>query len=538
MAEDVRLSESTILYNVYGQLCRTPSGSESMACNQRKQVNVGDPDSSSSNGKDMEVLADKSNKRVSQDGYQEVRRAIVPQKRGNARRGKGPGYNEPSMGHVVRITEPHWTTKTKLRRIAWLSGMDAHKEFDSLMHHINESSLKECFYQLSGNKAVGADGVTKAEYEVSLDENLEDLISRMKQMSYRPGPVRQVLIPKEGMANATRPLGISNFEDKLVQKMIQRILESVYDPIFLDCSYGFRPGRGCHDAIEDLHQYLYKNEVQTVIDVDLASYFDSIDHQHLQTFLEKKINDKVFMRYVTRMLKAGVLTEGELRISDEGVPQGSICSPILANIFAHYVIDEWFQDTVKKHCRGKVEMFRYADDIVICCQYERDAERIQTALTKRLGKYGLKLNEEKTRQVTFSKRAYSKGMKQEAFDFLGFTFYIGRSRKGFPLPKVKSSGKRLRVKLKRVSEWSRKATRRYRLGEIWRRFRVKLLGHIRYYGVTFNRRHVEKFVHASIRILYRWLCRRSQRKTLNWEKFLQFIRANPLPKVRVYHKLY
>ena len=181
----------------------------------------------------------------------------------------------------MRTPESQRTTGTKLRRIAWLSGMDEHKEFDSLMHHVNQSSLKECFHQLSGDKAVGADGVTKAEYEANLDKNLEDLIARMKQMSYRPGPVRQVLIPKEGKANATRPLGISNFEDKLVQKVMQQILESIYDPIFLDCSYGFRPGRGCHDAVRDLHQYLYRNEVQTVIDVDLAGYFDSIDHQHL-----------------------------------------------------------------------------------------------------------------------------------------------------------------------------------------------------------------------------------------------------------------
>jgi len=189
-------------------------------------------------------------------------------------------------------------------------------------------------------------------------------------------------------------------------------------------------------------------------------------------------------------------------------------------------------------CEGVGGKFPGATRLVICCQYERDAERILTALTRRLGRYGLRLNAEKTRLVSFSKDAYSRGEKQEAFDFLGFTFYIGRSRKGFALPKVKSSGKRLRVKLKRVSEWARKSTRRYRLGELWRRFRVKLLGHIRYYGVTFNGRHVGKFLQAAICILYRWLRRRSQRSTLNWERFLQYIRANPLPKVRVYHQLY
>jgi len=266
------------------------------------------------------------------------------------------------MGNVVKMTKLQGTTSTQLRRIAWLSEQDKQKHFDRLIHHINVSSLKECFNQMSGSKAIGIDGVTKEEYEANLDENLEDLVSRMKQMSYQPGPVLQVLIPKGGKSNAMRPLGISNFEDKLVQKMMSRILESVYDPIFLDCSYGFRPGRSCHDAIKDLRQYLYKHEIQIVIDVDLASYFDSIDHHHLLSFLKEKIKDKVFLRYVIRMLKSGVLAEGELTVSELGIPQGSCCSPILANIFAHYVIDEWFDEVVKSHCSGQVELFRYADD--------------------------------------------------------------------------------------------------------------------------------------------------------------------------------
>ncbi len=405
------------------------------------------------------------------------------------------------------------------------------------MHHINETSLRECFYQLSGDRAVGADGITKADYATNLDENLEALIGGMKRMAYRPGPVRRVLIPKEGKPNATRPLGISNFEDKLVQKMMQRILESIYEPLFLDCSYGFRPGRGCHDAIRALHHHLYGNEVQIIIDIDLSGYFDSIDHNHLLAFLCMKIQDERFLRYVSRMLKAGVLWEGELAVSDEGVPQGSICSPILSNAFAHYVIDEWFENVVKQHCAGKVELFRYADDAVISCQYESDAKRILRALVKRLEKYGLKLNEEKTRFVSFSKRAYGQGVKQEAFDFLGFTFYIGRSRKGTPIPKVKSSGKRLRGKLKRVNQWARSVRSRYPLAEIWRMFRAKLEGHIRDYGVSFNKEHVGKFLQAATRILFKWLNRRSQLKSFDWEQFNLFMNANPLPKARIYHTL-
>jgi group II intron reverse transcriptase/maturase len=438
----------------------------------------------------------------------------------------------------MRATDSQSITETKLKRIAWLSERDKHKEFDCLMHHFNETSLEECFHQLSGNKAVGVDGITKADYAANLDENLKGLVERMKVMAYRPEPVRRVLIPKEGKPHATRPLGISNFEDKMVQKMMQRILESIYEPLFLDCSYGFRPGRGCHDAVRALHQHLYQNEVQTVIDIDISSYFDTIHHDTLMAFLREKIKDKRFMRYVSRMLKAGVLSEGELTVSDEGVPQGSICSPILSNIFAHHVIDEWFENVVKSHCAGRVELFRYADDGIICCQYESDAKRIINALAKRLGKYGLKLNEEKTRLVSFSKRAYKQGLKQEAFDFLGFTFYIGRSRKGTPIPKVKSCGKRIRVKLKRVNQWARLVRNQYRLAEIWRMFCAKLEGHIRYYGVSFNRAHVSKFLQVATRILFKWLNRRSQRKSFDWEQFNEFLKANPLPKVRIYHSLF
>lgn len=438
----------------------------------------------------------------------------------------------------MRTTESQSTTETKLRRIAWLSARDKDKQFHSLLHHINESSLKECFYQLSANRAVGVDGIGKAEYAANLDANLKELVERMKRMAYRPGPVRRVLIPKEGKPKATRPLGISNFEDKIVQKMMQRILESIYEPVFLECSYGFRPGRGCHDAIRALYQHLYANEVQIVIDIDLAGYFDSIDHKHLLGFLRMKIRDKRFLRYVARMLKAGVLSEGELMVSDEGMPQGSICSPILANVFAHYVIDQWFEDVVKSHCTGKVELFRYADDSVICCQSERDARRVLKGLAKRLEKYGLKLNGEKTQLVSFSKKAYQQGVRQETFDFLGFTFYIGRSQKGFPIPKLKSDGKRLRVKLKRVRQWAQIVRRQHPLSEIWRMFCVKLEGHVRYYGVSYNIACVRNFLQAAIQILFKWLNRRSQRKSFDWEKSTQFMKLYPPPRARVCHRLF
>jgi group II intron reverse transcriptase/maturase len=406
------------------------------------------------------------------------------------------------------------------------------------MHHFNESSFEDCFHQQDGKKAVGTDGVNKTQYAEHLSHNLSSLTQRMRRMAYRPGAVRKVLIPKEGSPGKTRPLGISNFEDKLVQMMTQRVLESIYDPIFLDCSYGFRPGRSCHDAIKALHQYLFRHNVSTVIDIDLKGYFDTIDHQLLEGMLRNKIKDERFMRYIGRMFRAGVLSEGELTVSDEGVPQGSICSPVLSNIFAHYVIDEWFQNVVKQHCQGEVEIFRYCDDAVIACQYEEDAQRIVPALAKRLAKYKLQLNEDKTRCVRFSQREATQGVRQETFDFLGFTFYLGRSRKGSTIPMVKSSGKRLRVKLKRVSEWASKARHKYKSMDLWRIFCAKLRGHIQYYGVSFNMRYVTRFLEAAKRILFKWLNRRCDRRSFNWEQFNLFLQANPLPKAKVHHALF
>lgn len=429
-------------------------------------------------------------------------------------------------------------TETKLKRIAWLSAKDSKATFSSLMHHVNEESLKAIFNKLDGKKAVGIDGIRKDDYGKDLDENLKDLLERMKRMAYRPAPVKETLIPKDGQPGKFRPLGISVFEDKLVQGAFQNVLEAIYDPIFFDCSHGFRPGRSCHTAIKSLRDYLYQNEVETVVDIDLKNFFGTIDHRILENMLREKIKDERFIRYIIRMFKAGVLSKDDLKIGDEGVPQGSICSPVLSNIFAHYVLDEWIEITIQPYCQGKVKLFRYADDAIICFESEADAKRIRETLPKRLGKYNLVLNEEKTKMIPFSRKKAGQGIPQGTFDFLGFTFYWGKTRNGRTIPKLKTRGKTLSTKLAKVAKWARENRNKAPLKQLWKTFCAKLRGHIQYYGVSFNISRVQTFVWGATRVMFKWLNRRSDKKSFTWDKFKLYLERNPPPEAKICHALF
>ncbi len=316
--------------------------------------------------------------------------------------------------------------------------------------------------------------------------------------------------------------------------MTRRILESIYEPSFLPCSHGFRPGRGCHTAIKALMDYLYKNEIQTVIDIDLKNFFGTIDHQLLEGLLREKIKDDKFIRYINRMFKAGVLAEGEMTVSEEGVPQGSACSPILSGIFAHHAIDRWIEEMVKPTCRGNVALFRYADDCVICCELDEDAKRIKEVLGKRLAKFKLQLNEEKTKLVPFDKRKENQG----SFDFLGFTIYWGRSRGKRVIPKLKTRGKTMRAKLKKVTEWIKQERNRRPLKQLWKTFCSKMRGHVQYYGVSHNAKFVQEFLYKGRQVMFKWLNRRSQRRSFNWENFNKFVKSNPMPEVKIVHRLF
>ncbi len=274
------------------------------------------------------------------------------------------------------------------------------------------------------------------------------------------------------------------------------------------------------------------------LDADYQAFFGTLDRHMLDKMLRQKIGDQRLIRYIHRMFRAGILRANELEVDDEGVVQGSMCSPILANIYAHYVIDEWFEAIVKKHCKGRAELFRYADEAVICCRYQSDAERVKRALVKRLEKYNLRLNEGKTHCVPFSKRQSKRERQLNTFDFLGFTFYWGRSIRGAVIPKIKTSKQRVHSKLKVLTQWIKEVRNRMKLRAVWELFCAKVRGHCQYYGVSFNANGIGQFLYEAKRILFHWLNRRSQRRSFSWEKFQLFIDKYPLPPVKIHHKLF
>lgn len=403
-----------------------------------------------------------------------------------------------------------------------------------LMMHFNEENLTRCFHLLDGKKAVGIDRVTKAMYAQELEENIANLVSRLKSMSYRPQPAKQVMIPKSD--GSERPLAISCLEDKIVQMLTKDLLDAVYEPVFLNSSYGFRIGRSCHDAIKDLHLTLFKRFRWQVIDVDLSNYFGEIPHEKLIAILELKISDKRFLRYISRMLKSGIMTSEGFSITETGSPQGSICSPVLANVYAHYCIDTWFEKQVKPRLADEGHIIRYADDMCICLTNPSDVDRMMRALKGRLERFGLKLNERKTTICRLDKRHGAP--KSQTLKFLGFELFVGKSRKGKPMIKVKTSRQSLRKALRNLTIWIKRNRGKMRLRELWDGCLSRIRGHLQYYAVSGNYRWLSKFVHEACRIFFKWINRRSQRKSLRWEQFQLFLDAFPAPSPKIIHKLY
>ena len=410
----------------------------------------------------------------------------------------------------------------------------------NLASYIDVELLKSIHKRMDKNKASGVDKVTKAEYEVDLDNNLKKLVARMKDGTYRPNPTRRVYIPKDG-STKMRPLGISCYEDKLVEYAVAQILTMVYEPKFYPCSFGFRPGKNCHMAVREIIEMVQYRKTNYVVEADIRSYFDTIPHDWLMKMLEHDIADRKFLGIIWRFLKAGVMENGKYLDSESGSPQGNGASPVLANIYLHYILDNWFDVIVQRQCQGQCYLIRYADDFVCCFQNKYEAEVFRQRLEARFAKYGLRLAEEKTKILEFgrfaeeNRRRRGEG-KPETFDFLGFTFYCGLDgKKGFFRCRVKTSKKKFRSKVLRMKEWI-KAHRMTPVGELIKKINEKLAGHYQYYGVTDNTREVKNFRNATCWLLFKWLNRRSQRRSFTLDSFFNgLLRTFPLaePKIRV-----
>ena len=401
---------------------------------------------------------------------------------------------------------------------------------------MNKALLLECFAQLKGNAASGIDNVTKADYAIKLDANLESLIERLHKMAYRPQPVLRVYIPKAG-SGQRRPLGIPALEDKLVQAGLVKILQAIYEQDFINDSYGFRPKRSCHDALRALSQSVEANPVNYIVEADIKGFFDHVDQEQLMAFLQHRIADKRILRYIKRFLKAGVQKDGQHKASERGTPQGGVISPLLANIYLHYTLDLWFEKRVKRNSQGYARLIRYADDYVACFQSADDASQFMQDMERRLNQFHLEVAPEKTRLFEFGQfaqsKAKSRGERTATFDFLGLTHYCSRSRDGkrFRM-KRKTVSKRFTAKLKGYKEWL-KANRVLPTAEILQTTAAKLRGHFAYYGVTDNSRSIRNFAYRVTQMLFKWLNRRGKRGCYSWDKFLKLLKLMPLPKPRI-----
>jgi RNA-directed DNA polymerase len=409
--------------------------------------------------------------------------------------------------------------------------------FSSLYHHVTDvDNLRACYDALDGNKAVGVDGVTKKEYGRNLNENLQDLSIRLKRMGYKPQPKRRSYIPKPGSAKG-RPLGISCFEDKLVELAVKRVLEPIYEVVFEDSSHGYRPGRSQHKCLDVLGRTIQQRKVSHIVEADIRGFFDRVNHKWMLKFLRHRIGDPRIIRLINRMLKGGIMEDGLVKAGETGTPQGSIMSPLLSNIYLHYVLDLWFSGRVKRQSQGEAYYFRFADDFLACFQYKGDAQSFQRRLKDRLEGFGLKLAEEKTQCIEFGRfareDARKRGEKPKDFTFLGFKHYCGKTKEGYFKVKRRTSRKKLGQSLRKFTQWARKARHVLRKGEMLRQARVRVNGHLSYYAITDNLERCSYYVYCATRILFKWLNRKSQRKAYTWEGYQQALAWVNWPKPRV-----
>lgn len=400
--------------------------------------------------------------------------------------------------------------ETKRQDIRTLS--KRYPKLETLMNRVDKESLLRQHRLQKRNKASGIDKVTKEEYEENLEENIDNLINRLKSFQYRPQPVKRVEIDKGN--GKKRPLGIPVYEDRLVQGAMAEILKEIYEPRFLDCSYGFRPKRKAHDAIQVIDDTIMHKKVNYILDCDIKGFFDNVNHEWLMKFLRNDIADPNYLRYIVRMLKSGVMKEGRVEETSVGTPQGGLISPILANVYLHYVLDLWFEKCIKKQLYGEAYLVRYADDFLIMFEYEKDARRVYEAIVKRMEKFGLELSQEKTRILPFGRNCVTR----ETFDFLGFTHFNGKTRKGYYTVGHKISRKKKKQFKANLKKWV-KENRNLQFDEFMKTLNKKITGTMNYYSLNGMMREIRNIWHHAKGVVFKWLNRRSQRKSFKWGTF-------------------
>lgn len=430
--------------------------------------------------------------------------------------------------------------ETKLARISQMSAENPDLVFTSLYHLINCEMLRDCHNKMDGTKAVGVDGITKEEYEKNLEDNLKDLQERLKRKAYKPKPARRVEIPKDN--GKTRQLSIYCYEDKLVQEALKRILEAVFEPHFYDEMMGFRPNRGCHMALRKLNVMIEKNATNYILDADVKGFFDHIDHEWAVKFIGAKIKDPNILRLVRKMLKAGIIEDYQYEETEEGSGQGSVCSPVIANIYMHYVLVWWFKDKIQPNLQGFSGLVVYADDFVCCFQYKAEAEQFYKRLSRRMENFGLELEESKSRLIEFGRyaeesRKHRGERKPDTFTFLGFTHYCSHSKSGNFRVKRKTSKKKFAKKCKEVHRLI-SSIRHWTLRLIIGKLNQILVGYYHYYGITDNFRAIDSFRYRVERSLFYWLNRRSQKVSYTWKAFGDMLKVYPLARPQIYVSIY
>lgn len=408
--------------------------------------------------------------------------------------------------------------------------------FTTLAHRIDVEWLREAYRQTNKSSAAGIDGITAAEYAANLDENLRNLHQRVDNGQYKAPPVERVWLDKED--GRKRPIGKPTFEDKIVQRAVVMLLEPIYEQEFYDYSHGFRKGHSAHQALQETREACRQENINWIIDADVSRFFDELGHDQLREFIKRRVNDGGIMRLIGKWLNAGVMEEGKLTYAEKGSPQGGVISPLAANIFLHYVLDEWYKQEVKPRLKGRSFLGRFADDFIIGCELESDARRVMEVLPKRFERYGLTIHPEKTKLVKFGKppKKEQPGSKNETFDFLGFTHYWAKSRRGYWVIKRKTARKRQRRSIKSLCQWC-KQNRHLPIEEQYQILCLKLRGHYQYYGILSNYRQLEKVYHQVMQGWRYWLNRRDNQRKVIWGKFKKTLTNFTLPKPRIIHAI-